>query len=110
MTNVSNLPVDVDFDLDAEERDPSEIKPPFRTNVGGRVITMTDPAEIDWQDLMEIGDPAMFLRYAMSKEDREHVAGLRIPGWKLGLLVEKYQKHYGLDEQLAKARRQGRLA
>ena len=52
MATAPKLP-DVVFDLDAETRAPDEIKEPFTTKVQGRVITMIDPEEFDWQDLAE---------------------------------------------------------
>lgn len=102
-------PPDISFDLDAVERPADQIRPIFKVNVGGKVIEMQDPAELDWQDLAEVGDPVGLLAYAVSDEDREHIRKQNIPAWKFGELIDAYQKHYKLDELQKQARRrQGR--
>jgi len=104
--NVTSLPsAGVVFDLDAETRD--EI-PPFVAQVGGRSITMIDPETMDWQDVMDIDSPLDFLRYCVTGEDREFIFGLKMPAWRLGRLMENYQKHYGLEEKMAAFQRSQR--
>lgn len=85
----------VTLDLDNVERE--ETYKPFVVNVDGKAITFTDPAEIDWKDLLDIEEPAQFLRHAVSAEDRAHLKQADIPGWKFKLLMESYTNHYGLD-------------
>lgn len=110
--NVSQLPGDVsiDLDLDNAQRDPAEVVPPFRTRVGGKAITMIDPSDFDWQDLLDIQNPQDFLRYCLSDEDREHLSNQSMPGWKLNLLMDSYMKHFKLDKRLQQAQREERRA
>lgn len=105
MSNVTDLPQNVDLDLDAAERPRESVKEPFTVRLGGKVISMTDPEELDWQDLLEIEDPTDFLRFCVSDEDRAHIRKQKLEGWKLGRLMEAYMSHYGLDEKLADAQR-----
>lgn len=105
--NVSRLPEPgVILDLDAEERDPSEIKPPFIVVVGGRRVAFADPTELDWRDLAAVSIPGDLLRVAMSREDRQHLQKLNLPGWKFNRLMKSYYEHYDLDEKIREAKRQ----
>ena len=65
----------------------------------GRDITMTDPADIDWQDLLEVDQPQKFLRYCISDEDKDWLLEQKIKGWQFAKLIEAYQRHYGLGSQ-----------
>ena len=85
----------VEFNLDSLERE--QTYRPFTVNVNDRVITMNDPAELDWRQLLEIEQPAMFLRHCISQDDRDYLREQKIPGWKFGKMIEAYQRHYGLD-------------
>lgn len=92
------------FDLDTAERPREEIvEQPFTVNVKGRAITMLDPGELDWQDLMSIETPAGFLRHSLSDEDRKYLRDQKIPGWKFNLLMDAYMAHYNLEERARKA-------
>lgn len=107
--NVTQLPTraDVDFDLDTVERPREEqVEHPFRTNVNGTVITMLDPSDLDWQDLLSIDTPSGFLQYAINTEDRTYLRKQKIPGWKFNLLMEAYMAHYRMEERMEEARRQ----
>lgn len=86
--------IEPDFNLDTVER--GETFRPFRPVVNGKVVTMTDPADLDFMDLLDIEHPVLFLRYCVSDEDREHIKNANLPGWKFNKLIEAYQKHYGL--------------
>lgn len=104
--NVTNLPqADIVLDLDVEERDPKDSRPVFAAVVGGRRIVMTDPEELDWQDLYEIQTPQDFLYACLSTEDRKHLFEQKLPAWKLGKLVTAFMNHYGLEDKLREARR-----
>lgn len=110
MATVTNLPdKSISFDLDAEERDPKDVKEPFIARVQGRAVTMIDPEEIDWQDLLEITKPTDFLRYALTPEDRAYVSGLEMPAWKLGKLISAYSDYYGIEERVERLQRQARF-
>lgn len=100
----------VDFDLDAATREHDEVIRPFAVNFRGKVITMTDPAEIDWQDLLTIHNPADFLRHCVSEEDRRHIRKQRgVEGWRFGELMDAYMTHYKLEEKLRRAQADARL-
>lgn len=98
----------INLDLDAVQKDEDEVFEPFVVNIAGRTITMTDPADLDWQDLAEIENPVDFLRYCVAEEDRRHIYKQRIPGWKLGKLMEAYNTHYDLERRTAQAEREAR--
>lgn len=100
----------ITFNLDTVEKDPAEVIEPFVVNIGGRAITMTDPSDLDWQDLEDIQTPSGFLAFAVTAEDRRHIAQQRIPGWKFGKLMEAYMQHYRMEERMADAKRQRRLS
>lgn len=97
MTETNHLPEDVDFNLDTLERE--KTYKPFRPVINGRVVNMTDPAELDWKVLLDIEDPSQFLRHAIAEDDKAFLREQHIPGWKFGKLIDAYVKHYGLDEQ-----------
>jgi hypothetical protein len=109
MSDISNLPVDLAIDLDAAERPADEVKPPFRAKVADRVITMKDPSDLDWRDLMNLTDPREFIRLSMDAEDRQFLARTPIPGWKFNQLMEAFYHHYDLEELAAQARREQTL-
>lgn len=104
--NVRALPGNISLDLDTLERE--DARPPFVVKVEGREITLGDPEDIDWQDLVEIESPAEFIRFCATKEDRDFLLSQKVPGWKFSKLMEAYQQHYGIDEKLADARRRER--
>lgn len=108
--NVQQLPVNVDFDLDAYERPADEIIPPFVVRLGGRVIEMQNPDDIDWKDLLDITDPVNFLRHSVTKEERNHIFSLNIPGHKLNAMMERYQEHFKIEEKMEKARQASRFS
>lgn len=85
----------INLNLDTAEREKSY--EPFVVVIDGRSITMTDPAELDWKDLLAIEQPSEFFRHCMSEDDQAFLRKTNIPGWKFRLLLESYQRHYGLD-------------
>lgn len=106
---VSKLPEQIDFDLDAYERPAEEVIPDFKIKVGGRVITMTNPDEIDWKDLLDITDPVAFLRHSTSTEDRAFILGLDLSSYRFGKLMDTYYTHFHIEERMEKARQSERL-
>lgn len=108
-SNVSQLPESINFDLDTVERDPKEVKPPFRTKVGDRVIEMVDPSTLDWRDVMLMTNPTDLIRLSLSAEDRTHLQSVGFESWKFGKLLEAYSEHFELDKLVEDARRQGAL-
>lgn len=110
MTNVSHLPEPgVVVDLDLEERPEQDVKPPFVAKVGGRAITFTDPADIDWRDLATVVIPADLLRVSLSSEDRNFLQDQPLPSWKFNRLMEAYYVHYDLEEKIRNAKRQAQF-
>lgn len=113
MTDVTTLPERFDLDLDAWEPPADEVKPPFVVKVGGKTITMVDPRDEDWQDLLDLTQPTDFIRVCMSKEDRDHLLSLRhekkLSGRKLNRLMEAFMEHYEIDEQIRQAQRQAQI-
>ena len=108
--NVTHLPEPgVILDLDLEQRPAKDVKPPFVVNVEGKKVSLADPTEIDWRELATVEQPADLLRVAMSKEDRNHLYGLALPGWKFNRLMEAYYTHYDLEEKINAAKRQAQF-
>lgn len=107
--NVTALPGRISIDLDSEERPEGDVKPPFVAVVKGREITMTDPAELDWRDLIMLESPTEFLRLALAPADRKFLLEQDLPGWKFNKLMEAYYAHYDLEEKVRQARRQQTL-
>lgn len=105
--NVSRLPEPgVILDLDLETRPAKDVKPPFVVNVEGQKVTLADPSEIDWRDLAVVEQPGDLLRVAMTREDRQYLQSLSLPGWKFNRLMEAYYAHYDLEEKIQNAKRQ----
>jgi hypothetical protein len=108
--NVRDLPVgDIDFDLDALEKPVEDQIPPLRANVNGKVLEFQNPDELDWTELMLIESPADFLDYVLSDDDLTHLRKTGLKGWQLNALVERFMKHFGLDEKLKRAQTEARL-
>ncbi len=89
----------VDINLDEIEREQDEVKAPFAFVVEGQRFTLTDPADLDWKQLLEIDDPVAFFRYCMPQPQKTAFKELDVPGWKLGKIIEAFQKHYGLGNK-----------
>ncbi len=88
----------VHLNLDTAER-PEEFEL-FATVINGRRIEIGDPADIDYKDLLTIDTPLQFFRYTMSEEDRNWLAEQNLKGWRLGLLLETYLRHYRAQERI----------
>jgi hypothetical protein len=89
----------VDLNLDEIEREQSEVKAPFAFTLEGHRFTLTDPADLDWKQLLEIDDPIAFFRYCMPQDQKDTFKALEVPGWKLGKIIEAFQKHFGLGSK-----------
>lgn len=89
------------IDLNLDEVTREESYKPFVFSWKGRTISLSDPAELDWGQLAEVESPVGFLRYTASQEDRDFLASKegRMEGWRLGKLIERYYKHFGIDPQ-----------
>lgn len=83
------------LDLDKMEREGAAA--PFDFVLGGKRYLMSDPQEVDWQDLMAaMSSPAMFFRLVLPAEDRAQFFEARCPTWKMNRLMQAYLDHYGL--------------
>lgn len=86
----------ITFNLNTAEREKS-YEPYVVALSDGSTITMTDPAELDWSEILLIENPADFFRFCVSEDDKPRLRKEKIPGWKMRLLIEDFQRHYGLD-------------
>lgn len=83
------------FNLDALERegDPA----PFEFILNDRAFEMSDPQEVDWQDITAaMTNPYMFFKLVLPAADQQEFFAAKLPSWKLSKLMEAYQDHYGL--------------
>lgn len=108
----TNLPTSevVHLDLDTLRRPEDERREPFRFSFQGRTIEMKDPADMDWRDVIRLSNPAQLFNLCLATEDRRFFLQQEMDSWRLGKLVEAFNDHYGLEEELRKARRQQQLA
>lgn len=98
MATVKKLPSQnkIAMNLDTIEREGGPLEP-FVVVVGGREVSFTDAAELDWQVLAGMG-PYDFFTYCLSDEDREYVLTQPLKGWQINAMLKAYQKHFGLGE------------
>ena len=111
--NVTNLHK-IQLNVDTLERETS--KEPFRfgatipadkdagTEERQVVFTLTDPSDVDWDDLASLESPISLLRYVLPEDQREDLLAAKIPSWKFQKIMEAYTKHFGLDVQMGKGR------
>jgi hypothetical protein len=92
-------PDHIDLNLDEIEREQSQVKQPFAFALAGHRFVLNDPADLDWKELLEIEDPIGFFKHCMPEEQKEIFKTLDVPGWKLGKIIESFQKHYGLGSK-----------
>lgn len=90
---VNNRPAALDLDALEREGAPE----PFDFVLGGKRYMMSDPKEVDWQDLLAaMSNPVMFFRLVLPAEDQRVFFETRLPSWKMNKLMQRYQDHYGL--------------
>jgi hypothetical protein len=106
---VTELPEQFDFDLDSWEPDPAELKEPLRIKVGGRVVQFNDPRDRPWTDLVNLQNPAQFIRVCTNTEDRDHIYEQGFSSRKLDALMKKFMKHFEIEEAVAEAQRQAQI-
>lgn len=83
------------LDLDTMEREGAP--GPFDFVLGGRRYLLTDPQEVDWQDLLAgMHNPHMFFRLVLPPDDHRTFFETKLPSWKMNALMQRYQDHYGL--------------
>lgn len=104
----------IHFDLDealAELESSQKKREPFRFNFQGRVLTLTDPEDLDWRDAALLDDPLQMFNLCMSADDRNYLYqhDVKVPAKAFGKIVEAFMGYYNLNEKLAAAQRQARL-
>lgn len=83
------------LDLDKLEREGAPGT--FDFTLEGRRYIMSDPKEVDWQDLLAaMSNPVMFFRLVLPADDQREFFQTRLPAWKMNKLMQSYQDHYGL--------------
>lgn len=88
----------VHFNADTE---PDEgAREPFVFVFEGRTYTATDPADLDYQELLTVGDnPMGFFKITMNQEDRDALAEAKgLKGRVLGKIVQAYLEHFKADD------------
>lgn len=113
MTAAKKLPdttSTVHLDLDAIERPAEERREPYAFNLKGRVITLNDPQDMDWREVVLLDNPVKLFRLCLNEEDRVFFFEQELDSWRLGELVKSFNAHYGVEEQIRKARQQQELA
>ena len=94
----------IHFNLDTVER--GEEFEVFAANITdpatkeSRRIEISDPAALDYQDLLTIDAPTEFFRLCMSQADRDFLAGARLESWRLSKLLEAYLEHYKAQDRV----------
>jgi hypothetical protein len=87
------------LDLDTLEREGGSPEP-FDFVLDGRRFILSDPKEIDWQDLIAaMRSPILFFKMVLPADDQKPFFAAKIPAWKMNALMTGYQDHYGLPGQ-----------
>lgn len=89
------------FNLDTYEGERVNAEP-FIFSIGEDSFEMTDAADLDWQQLLEIEDPTGFFRYCMREEDKPRFLEKKVSGRQMGGLIEAYMKHFGIGPNRSK--------
>lgn len=84
--------------LDELDRDSSEVREPYGFVWGGNTLVASDPADKDWQELMDSDGELAVLKSCLSDEDLGKFLAVRAPGWKLRELVRRFLAHFGIEE------------
>ncbi len=83
--------------LDLDKLDREGAPGPFDFVLEGRRYIMSDPQDVDWQDLLSaMQNPVMFFRLVLPADDQTAFFTTRLPAWKMNKLMSAYQDHYGL--------------
>lgn len=83
------------LNLDTLDRQDAPL--PFDFIHDGYRYVLSDPKDIDWQDVVAaMSNPHMFFKLVLPADDRRRFFESRLPVWKMNILMERYQDHYGL--------------
>ncbi len=89
-----------DFVLNLDGIEKERTAGTFSIELNGRKLDFLDASDVDWRDLINlgnVGDPYTWLESIMSKEDFQWILGQSFEGWKLEKILREYQDHYGVD-------------
>ena len=85
------------LDLDTWEAEGINRRP-FTFKHNDRVWTLTDPMEVDWQELLlALRNPVVFFATVMPREQRRPFLDTKMSVRKMRKLMSEYEKHFGLD-------------
>lgn len=88
----------VTINLDALEREGDQPEP-FTFQHDGRRYTLTDPRDVDWQDIVAaLSNPFLFFKATMTAEDQLVFLSTKLPARKLNALIDRYVEHFGLPQ------------
>lgn len=72
-------------------------KLPFDFDLGDKRYILSDPQEVDWQDLLlSMNNPVSFFRIVLPPDDHVSFFSTKLATWKMNVLMRQYQEHYGL--------------
>lgn len=93
------MPSDQKINLDLNAVTREQTYQPFVFDWKGRTISLSDPAELDFRQLLEVETPIGFLKFTMSQEDRDFIASDegKMETWRMNKLIEAYYRHFGID-------------
>jgi hypothetical protein len=90
-------PAPVALNLDTLEREGGPTDP-FVFVHGGERILLSDPAEMDWQKLLNaMRDPVVFFQLVIPPDCRDAFFNAPMAGWKMNKLMQSYMAHYGMS-------------
>lgn len=81
-----------------DEFERQEKYPLYAFAISNRRIALKDPAELDWNDLVNLQDESQFLKLAMSDEDLGFFLDQKVQAWRVRELMDRYFKHYGIED------------
>jgi hypothetical protein len=89
-----------------EVQKPAEIDvEPFVAVAGGQEFTFAAVHDLPWDELGGIeGDGDEFMFKTLSEDDYEAFKKLKVPGWKINILMEDYKAHYKIGQRAKRQR------
>ena len=97
----ADTPAKVALNLDTAKR-PDKPKP-FTVVLDGERYLLADAQELDYRVLLDsqrtafAGDAQQAIDLVIAESDRESFLASRMPAWKLRLLFDAYNQHYGIN-------------
>lgn len=86
--------------LDLDTLDREDAPAPYDFVHKGVRYLLTDPSEVDWQDLISaLRSPQMFFKLVLTDDDgRRQFFSAPMPSWKMRRLMESYSEHFGIPD------------